>query len=279
MPPGGLVDDLAWADLNKTGFFRLPVEVEVQAKIQGAYDVASVFFDQSIGEKIGSRRSENTGYRPYGIERSKSLDHFDEIESFSVTRKVALTRFENDPATNLHEQLLELLNLLEPAAEGIVADIAARIAGASREKFKSELRKWSYIQLNHRFDVHDGAEFTSAVHDDACVLTLMSNTGPGLEIKSPDGRFRPIEIARTEVIAFPGEILSLLSGRMLPATHHRVRALPGQGKRMALLLFADLDPRRCIPWIINDSNRDINMCELVLKSPTTHGLEAWRLED
>jgi isopenicillin N synthase-like dioxygenase len=279
MPPRGLLDDLAWTNLHKNSFFRLTVEAAVQAKMRSAYDIASAFFDQSLTEKIGSRQTANAGYRPYGIERSKSPEHFDEIESFSVTRKTTPPQFENEIADQLHGRLLDLLDLLEPIAEEIVAAIASRVADVPRERFRSGLREWSYVQLNRRFEVHDGAEFTSDAHDDACVLTLMSNTGPGLEIQGPDGCFYPIEIAPTELIAFPGEVLSLLSGRTLPATFHRVRVAPGQRRRMALLLFADLDPRRCMPWVINDSNRDVDMRKFVLQSPTFHGLEAWKLQE
>ena len=79
------------------------------------------------------------------------------------------------------------------------------------------------------------------LHEDGCLITIASNKGPGLEIRSPDVCFLPLEISSQQVIVMPGEILWLLSGGAIEPLFHRVRADRSNEERMSLLFFGHID--------------------------------------
>jgi hypothetical protein len=59
---------------------------------------------------------------------------------------------------------------------------------------------------------------------------------------------------------------------------HRVRPESSCAERIALLFFADINPRLCEPWVRNEINQDVDIGALVLKNPKRFGLDEWKLE-
>ncbi len=108
-------------------------------------------------------------------------------------------------------------------------------------------------------------------------MTVMTVTGPGLELKAPDDLFVPMQPKR-ELLFMSGEILNLLSGGHIPTIYHRVRSVPVLQQRMSLLFFADMSPTLCEPWISNETNAGINISERVLQNSTRYGLTEWKFE-
>ena len=81
-----------------------------------------------------------------------------------------------------------------------------------------------------------------------------------------------------EILVFPGEILWLLSGGVLVPLHHRVRPNSNYEERLSLLYFADIDPRLCMPWCVNEINRTVDIGKRVRENPTRFGLAEWDWE-
>jgi isopenicillin N synthase-like dioxygenase len=78
-----------------------------------------------------------------------------------------------------------------------------------------------------------------------------------------------------ELLLMSGEILSLLSGGKIPPTYHRVRPIAKNTERLSLLFFGDIDPALCKPWIVNDTNANIDIGDRVLNNSTRFGLAKW----
>lgn len=264
--------------LSDQRYTRLCITPDVQCLIRDIYSAGAAFFGLAEDIKLKQRSTENSGYRPYGVERSRTSAYFDHIESFSVSRRASSSR---EPvsfavAETLSKLMLKLFDIYEPFVEDLVTRFAQKIDPAIKpDRFKGALRDWSYLQLNHRVSIPSSKTFISDLHEDACILTILSNNGPGLEIENSVGDMIPVSIAEQELICFSGEILSLLSGGMFHPAYHRVRALPDQMERMAIALFADLDPKACQPWVVTNSNRGVDIGDFVRRSPTLHGLEPW----
>ena len=70
----------------------------------------------------------------------------------------------------------------------------------------------SHLQLNRYEPQRHGRELLTDAHEDGLYLTLLFADAPGLEVLTPDGRWRPVQPRRGELIAMPGEIFSLLCG-------------------------------------------------------------------
>jgi hypothetical protein len=60
--------------------------------------------------------------------------------------------------------------------------------------------------------------------------------------------------------------------------YHRVKAIEYLSERMSLLLFADIDPRECGPWVENELNAGIDIGGRVLSNSERFGLRPWVLE-
>ena len=77
----------------------------------------------------------------------------------------------------------------------------------------------------------------------------------------------------------PGEILWLLSGGQIRPLYHRVRREPGCSERLALLLFGDINPRLCWPWVHTDINEGVDIGARVLTNSNRFGLGGFPLEE
>jgi isopenicillin N synthase-like dioxygenase len=229
-------------------------------------------------EKMTSRMPLDTGYRPFGIEYSQSAAHPDEVESFSVSRRVkncgpALI---SGSARVLHDTMHCLFDLIEPLAARMTDQIASEyIKRSEAAKLRGALQHWSLLQLNYSRPSATEAEYINELHEDGCLMTIMTVSGPGLELQASDGSFTPIRPTE-DLLLLSGEILWLLSGGKVPAIYHRVRTIPSCSQRMSLLFFADIDPSLCQPWIENENNKGIDIGDRVLTNAARYGLTEWK---
>jgi isopenicillin N synthase-like dioxygenase len=265
--------DVDWADFQKTGFQTCGISDSLQSSFVKIFTFADDFFKSDIETKLGDRLSSDIGYRPFGVEYSYSPDRPDRIESFSFmpTTDDAEHQLRSQAAKSLYIEMKTAFRLLQASAEHLVAEIFKRVTGSSAgDRFAGGFRAWSHLQINREASDQGDRDTDLDAHEDGCLFTIMTNTGPGLEIKHPDGTFRPVEAKSDEVLVISGEILWLLSGGLISPTHHRVK--PQQKGRMALLFFADLESDFCVPWIQSSTNKYINIGERSRFNATRYGL-------
>ncbi len=244
--------------------------------IQGVYPAAAEFFQLDIETKRKDALPFDAGYRPFGIEYSDSPNRPDLMESFSTSyfshdaQKTLQTR----QGKHLYKSMHALHNKLEILTENFVIKLADTIGGPhTGEKFRNALHQWSILQINHNINIEDTrSQYINDPHEDACLVTLISNTGPGLEFRMPDGTFSPINISDDELLLVPGEILWLLTGGVIQPLYHRVVRTESSLRRKALLFFADPDPELCTPWIASDVNRGIDIGDRIRRNPLLIGL-------
>jgi isopenicillin N synthase-like dioxygenase len=260
------------------GFIVLNVDNEIQQSIQTSFDAGSLFFSGTLHEKRASILPADTGYRPFGVEYSDNSKRPDQMESFSVSLKTrnAAHTLESDRARSLHKAMLRTMDLFETIAEVITIRVANELGG--REQSRSlcgAFHRWSFLQLNYSrpSQVKDG--FINDTHEDGCLMTVASANGPGFELETAHGSYRPANSKPNEVLILPGEIIWLLSGGRIRPLFHRVYPDRALSERMSLLFFGDIDPRLCTPWIKNNINEGIDIGHRVLKNPSRFGLQEW----
>jgi isopenicillin N synthase-like dioxygenase len=273
-----LTSDRVLAGLTNDGFLRFNAFETTTRAMQNAFRAAEQFFQLPINEKMRNRLPNDTGYRPYGIEYSQAAERPDQVESFTVSHRVpnSASQLRTDEAKALSEEMLVLFDLFEHIAEQIIVGLAFKLSNDTlAEKLCGAFRSWSLLQLNSSHPVGSSSDYINDLHEDGCLLTLMSNTGPGLEVLSSDNTFTPITTASGELLLVPGEILSLLSGGEIRPLYHRVRLAPDDNRRMAMLFFGDIDPRLCQPWKLNHTNMNVDIGDRVLKNSKRYGLTEW----
>jgi isopenicillin N synthase-like dioxygenase len=131
--------------------------------------------------------------------------------------------------------------------------------------------------MNYSRPSSTAAEYINELHEDGCLMTVMTVTGPGLELRTGDGSFMPAQ-PTGQLLFMSGEILNLLSGGLIPPVYHRVRTTRALEERMSLLFFADMNPALCSPWISNDANSGIDIGKRILTNATRYGLTEWEAE-
>jgi len=154
--------------------------------------------------------------------------------------------------------------------------VAERLTGRSYgATFRGGLRHYSLLQMNYSRPESATVGYINETHEDGSLVTFTSVTAPGLEIQTADGAFLPVVPSAARMLVMPGEILSLLTGRRILPMLHRVLPIRSVAERMSLLFFADLDPPLCRPWVVNETNRGVDIGELVRANPLRFGLSKW----
>jgi isopenicillin N synthase-like dioxygenase len=277
MQADNLLEEPAYEKFRANGYLTFPASAVLRDRLAGVFLAAEHFFSMDLGRKLLDRLPRDVGYRPYGVEYSQSAGRPDQIESFSLFPMIedAATSLKSDYALHLYNEMSALLKLLEPIAEQFLMEIAELLSGRPiGETLRGAFHLWSHLQINHAHTTNTASDFPIESHEDGSVVTIMTNTAPGLELQGPDGSFSPISTNFDELVLISGEILWLLSGGTVGPTYHRVRTFSTPVPRMALLYFVDLEPSLCEPWIRSEANRDVDIGERVRNNATRFGLLA-----
>jgi isopenicillin N synthase-like dioxygenase len=266
--------------LRKDGYLLLTVPPEIEGLLSSVFDAAHRFFLEPEEAKEKNRALRDMGYRPYAGEYSRSPASPDQVESFSVgARMIEPKELHSDSAQVLCERMLACYDVLELIAEELTIELANALSRtAVGEKLRGELHRWSRLQLNYSRPREVQAPFINESHEDGALLTIGHAREPGLELQISDNESVSITNRSNSVLVIPGDIAWLLSGGFLRPMFHRVRPVPSCPERLALLFFADVNPRLCEPWVRNEINQGVDIGGLVLKNPLRFGLGEWELE-
>jgi isopenicillin N synthase-like dioxygenase len=261
------------------GFALVATPEKAEASLYEIFDAGRAFFQRASAEKSLNRLPNDCGYRPYGLEYSQSPSRPDEVESFSLCRpspQVTDLATLSASGADLYEKMAKLFKVAELIAEKLTVRLAAELTGTLYEqRYSGAFHHFSLLQLNYSRPSRVGAEYINDAHEDGSLVTIISVTGPGLELQRQDGSFVSVTPAIDKLLLLSGEILWLLSGGRIPLVHHRVRPITCLDERMSLLFFADPNPTLCEPWIANHVNTNINIGERVRKNPRRFGLSEW----
>jgi isopenicillin N synthase-like dioxygenase len=277
MLSGVSITDETVKQIERFGFAYLDASDDLQQLMEEAFSAGDRYFDLELGAKTGDRLPLDTGYRPYGQEYSRSSNQPDQVESFTTSRRVSNPELRlSNPGKELHTKMLSVFDVFERAAEEITSSLVARFDGAARN-LHGAFQNWSLLQFNCSRPAMATAEFINDLHEDGCLLTIMSIAGAGLELQS-GADFTAIPASKHQVLVMAGEILWLLTGGAIAPVYHRVRKISSQSRRKSLLFFADMNPALCDPWILNHINQNIDIGQRVLRNSTRYGLSEWMPE-
>ncbi|HXM49573.1 MAG TPA: 2OG-Fe(II) oxygenase family protein [Pyrinomonadaceae bacterium] len=261
--------------LMHEGFLFVRLPPGLQKSVQATFDAGYSFFHEPLSAKTQFIFEQDMGYRPFGGEYSVSPDFPDQLESFSISPRLAIpfSRLHMVTARTLYARMSHTFDLFEPIVEGLITLLANQVSdGRVNDSLNGKLRSWSRLQLNYTQPALVSLPFINESHDDLDLMTFTCAPRAGLEIKVGENHFIPVTTAPEEALVFPGEIAWLLSGGKLSALYHRVRTHPLISERISLLLFVDPEPPVCKPWITNSVNRGVDISERVRRNVSRFGL-------
>jgi isopenicillin N synthase-like dioxygenase len=267
----------AMHSLTSDGFLMVSIPDGIRTAIDSTFRRGAAFFRQTVEAKMTTSLAGDLGFRAYGVEYSSSPERPDQMESFTISRRCAdrLRQLPNMSGRVLSSDMAHTLEFFASVATSLIRSLAHFFGQDSDGLLSSAVVDWSILQLNYSRPSRAHGEYINEVHEDGCLLTVASVTGHGLEIQHNRGVFVPVTPAHDQLLIFPGEILYLLSAGLIKPCYHRVNALDYLPERMSLLLFADVDPNLCEPWVTGDVNRGVNIGERVLKNSLRFGLNEW----
>lgn len=272
------IPENAVEEFVKKGFLRISLDKSTGEAVNAAFKSAYIFFRETLEEKTLNELPEDCGYRPFGVEYSKSPDSPDQIESFTASRRLrnAGNKLPTLSAQQVYEKLLILSDRFEAIAETLIIRLRESLGGfGDGRQLEGALRNWSRLQLNYSRPTEARKEFINETHEDGVLITITCATGAGLELETESGRFSPAIALPGEVLLLAGDIIWLLTGGLIKPKYHRVRSAINQSERLSLVFLGDIDPKLCQPWVVNEVNENVDIGARVLASASRFGLQGF----
>jgi isopenicillin N synthase-like dioxygenase len=219
--------DALMAGLKRHGFITLEGHLVDEGLLADSYRLAAQFFalpEETKRRYAGALR----GYTPFGVEHAKDHAAPDLKEFWQIGHEARGEHpnvWPDEPAAfrdtflTLFQRLFETGGLLlEAIALGL--DLPADYFAPRVEGGTSLLRLLHYPPIPAGVGPHC---VRAAAHEDINLITLLvAADGAGLELLDKDGRWRPVESRRGDLIVDTGDMMARITNNVLPATTHRV---------------------------------------------------------
>ena len=173
------------------------------------------------------------GYTPFGIETAKGASHHDLKEFWHVGRELPPGhRYAASMPANLwvtevarfRERTLALSEAFDALGRRLLGAIACALA-LPRDYFEDKVNEGnSVLRVLHYPPVEDASGSVRAgEHEDINVITLLLGAEePGLEIRTREGHWLPVNPLPGSVVCNVGDMLQRLTNGVLRSTTHRV---------------------------------------------------------
>src|SRR5687768_1339646 len=246
--------------LEHFGFVTVVNHGVDQELLTGAYDIARRVFALPAETKRLYETPENgrfTGYASYGVEHAKD-DPRPDLKEFWHVRKHVPEAFLLFPKEmpDFGPVCLQLFDALDVVAARLLGLLDTYL-GMPADHFAGMVRNGNtLLRLLHYPEILGRPDaMRAAPHEDINFVTLLvAATSSGLEVKTHDGTWVPVENPPNAIIVNSGDMLKAYTGERIPSTTHRV--VNGDGK-----------PRYSIPFFVHPRAEVL----LVKEPPLTAG--------
>ena len=222
--------------------------------LQALSEASAALF--SLPDRRKERFSDPTtlvGWRNVGIEYSAIPERPDLMESLSYNPAYR-QRLEDLGQESQERAWITSAHAAATILDRLMATLISELARAYgrseiQHKDGSPFAKGSFVQINR----YSASQMTRPVlqdaHEDGNLLTLLASNGPGLEVSLDGVDFRALTPPAGQIAAFPGRVLSLMSGGEISPTLHRVVRVPNVCERQSIMYFGNPSPGvRLQPW-------------------------------
>ena len=248
--------------LARWGFVNLTDHGVSQELLERAYEVAAQVFSLSEAQKYAYEDREGgrqRGYTPFLLERAKGEREADLKEFWHIGRELPAEH----PAAQSGQMRPNLFPVEVPAFKALMSEvyqemdqlahhmlsIIARYLELSPDRFESVARDGnSVLRVLNYPDVASSTaagKVRAAAHEDINLLTLLpAATRPGLELLTPEGAWLPVNPPAGAIVCDTGDMMTALTGGVMPATTHRVVNPEGgsDGGRLSMPFFMHPHP-------------------------------------
>lgn len=211
------------------------------------------------------------GYRPVGAEYAGNPNAWDINESFTYSEMHFPLETQDNPAvSSIYETAAKIFDFCDFVVQSCLDLIKEEYNSA---KSIPKTRDASWLQTNFyqgRTADIAGREFMQEAHEDGHLFTIWHSTSEGLEV-FPTGDMKtavPIVADTNEMIIFPGDLCSILTGGKIKPLYHQVRRVDTVAQRFAVMYFSNPSIKTpCFPFAPNA--KAIDLAELTRKEKLT----------
>jgi len=259
-------------DIIDNGYAVVTLDDLDAANLRTAISTAVEFFQRPQADKLAHGSSDhNYGYRPFGIEYSKTPDRPDMNECFTLwSSRLDLIPNAAD-ITDLNDSFLSWRDSLAPLVAAILDEVAKEFGAEAAPQFE----KASYLQINYCLPAPAERDLLQDKHEDGHMVTVLHATAPGLEIYAEgfdSDTVKPMLPGTREVVIMPGSVLTALSGGRIQPLYHQVRN-HGLDDRQSIMYFVNPEIDEPLhSWVESADGRRVDIREHVQNAPSMFGL-------
>lgn len=236
-----------------TGFF-VAVGHGLEDLIEALFDGARRFFALAQADKEQVPRLDRYGYVPHSstaIDTSRQSTNTEYLD-MGLENEIDLPKLAGLEYAVRNYQAGAL-----GVGSAIIRSLATALSldpgffAASMERPQCRLRFLHYPSVEPR---NDGTlPIPTSSHTDYGLITLLATDGvPGLEVRTLDGRWTPIDVGARSLVVNLGDMLARWTNDVYKSTPHRVVG-PVSGERYSIPFFVNPDPDtviECIPTCV-----------------------------
>lgn len=224
----------AWGMLRDESYFLLTGSPIDSLPTAGLLDVARKFFAQPLAEKLRTyiaKSGVHRGYLPTGEEGSEAEDEPDLKEGFDSGLENLGPSFRYQIPQQAESGWPEILGFRETvesyrAQMQVVATRTSRVMSLALGQSPEYLSQRAKSPPNQLRLLHYPATQRTrqgvGEHTDFECFTFLATTGPGLEVKRPNGRWVSVTPDADQLVVTIGDLFETLTNGALRATPHRV---------------------------------------------------------
>ena len=239
-------------DIFHLGIAVVDMPLGLRFDYEELFEEGAYFFARPLQEKLecAPDPGTNVGFRPIGQEYSIAPSIPDVKESLTfVPAEGNLVTSQPQFVWGLYETMSRAVVELDRLCDGIMNVLAARYGQTDPIYAAAH----SQLAINYYPSADSTSDVLIEPHEDGCLLTVLSATHSGLEIRHRDGVFRACDDLIGALAILPGVSMTHATGGDIAPTFHRVVRRPGVTKRFAIAYDATADLRRPVaPWVRRD---------------------------
>lgn len=230
--------------LRQTGHQSLSCPEEVRDGIDQILETAYAFFQDSEVSKRAYQTDTGEGYRAFANEYTDSPTQPDLVECFSCSlpRSYELS-FPTGAGSDLYNAMIRANASYAALAEQLARGLFTELDLFSASPFDLGFLNWSRLQVNYGEGYRASRDLLHVLHEDGDLFTIAFATAPGLELITDSGPADLWQPDNCQLTLLAGGILTCITKSAVRTGFHQVRCHPEVHRRLAILYFADFDPR------------------------------------